>query len=346
MRSCIFLPALLLGFVACSKDSAEPSASDGGASDGALDAGRDPRYDFPSSAPNRTCAQDTDCVVLPVLSQCSTCCNFGGVARGEAEQAYQATVDACSARPSEQCLVGCGTSKAACFEGTCVSLGEPLPNSGDGASQCPPQTTSGTAPELGAGPNGGATPVHTGFEDGLDPSWAATSSAAFQIDRTQPIAGAASLRIAYKQTNDYLTITQPNASAIRVAFTIRTHFLSSGGTVARIVAGDGWWFHVLLGPCMLSVAEETRTAEAAGIGFGNVSWPMPDDTPVRVVLTFDLTGKTMTSTAAPLGQPLPAPKSTPLRGSGAGVRAVELGAAPGVVTDGVGSVWLDDLVID
>ena len=76
---------------------------------------------------------------------------------------------------------------------------------------------------------------------------------------------------------------------------------------------------------------------------------MPDETPVRVVLTIDLKGKTVSSAAAPLGSPLPEAKTTPLRGdpSGAGaIRAIELGSAPGVQSSAVGVVWLDDLVID
>jgi hypothetical protein len=191
--------------------------------------------------------------------------------------------------------------------------------------------------------------VQTGFEEGLDSSWRATDPSSFRIDPDEPLAGEASLRISYRQKDAYLTIEQPDACATRIAFTLRTRLLASGVTLARIVAGPGSWFHVRLDACALSVAEETRSDTAAGLGVGGQTWPVPEDTPLRVVLTLDLRAKTLTTAVAPLGEPLPEPHTVGVRGdpSGTGaIRAIELGAAPGVMSPGVGAVWIDDLVID
>ncbi len=226
------------------------------------------------------------------------------------------------------------------------AAGEPPPACPKGSS-----TTDGgaSAPEPGAGPSCGARVVQTGFEEGLDPSWRSTDPAAFRIDRDEPLAGEASLRISYKQKDAYLTLEQPDACATRIAFTLRTRLLASGVTLARIVAGEGSWFHVRLDGCALSVAEETRSDTAAGLGAGGKPLPVPEDSPVRVVLTLDLRAKTLTTVVAPLGEPLPEPQTVGVRGapSGAGaIRAIELGSAPGIQSPGVGAVWIDDLVID
>lgn len=335
----------MLAFVACTQKSNpvvdDPSPPGGG--------GTDPRYSFsPQDAP-RTCAKAEDCVVLTALRNCMSCCGHGAVARGEAERAYAAAVEACEAPGGPgrgECAMACGAPQASCFEGTCVVLGGP----GAGTT-CPSTGTTGTtdggAPaELGPGPACGATAVQTGFEDGLDPSWTSSDPSAIQIDRTEPLAGGASLKISYRQTNAFLTIAQSNACAVRIAFTVRTRLLASGLTLARIIAGDGNWFHVRLDGCALSISEEVVSSAAASLGAGSGSWSIPDDTPVRIVLTFDLRTKTFSSAAAPLGAPLPTPKTAAMRGVPSGIRAIELGSAPGIARGAVGSVWFDDLVID
>ena len=327
-----------------------------GGADGGPNGGLDPRFTFSPRDAERACERDDDCVILPSLANCSSCCGHGAVARGEAERAHAAVVAACGepdAPPGSVCGMYCGAFRPACFEGTCVRLPDPKAGGFPPAPVCASDggaADGGTAaPEPGPGPSCGARAVATGFEDGIDPSWRATDPAAFRIARDEPLAGAASLRIAYRQKNAYLTIEQPDACAIRIAFTLRTRLVASGLTLARIVAGAGSWFHVRLDGCALSVAEEMRSDGAAGMGFGGQTWPVPDDVPVRVLLTFDLRAKTLATAVAPLGEPLPEPKTTTLRGdpSGAGaIRAVELGSAPGVESPAVGAVWIDDLVID
>ena len=247
----------------------------------------------------------------------------------------------------------CGSFRPACYEGTCVMLADADASGQAPACQTGSNTTDGgapaPAPDAGVGPSCGARVVQTGFEEGLDPSWQTTDPSAFRIDRDEPLAGEASLRISYQQNDAYLTIEQPDACATRIAFTLRTRLLATGITLARIVAGQGSWFHVRLDACALSVAEETRSDSAAGLGPGGQSWPVPDDSPVRVVLTLDLRSKTLATAVAPVGEPLPEPQTTGVRGdpSGSGaIRAIELGSAPGIMAPGVGAVWIDDLVID
>lgn len=344
-----FLPGLVVmgALHACTG-----SALQGG---GGPDGGPDSRFTFSPPDAARACGHDDDCVILPALSNCSSCCGEGAVARGEAERAYAAVVEACrtpGAPDSFTCDMACGSLRPACYEGTCVTFadantgGDPAPACRRGSS-----TTDGgaSAPDLGTGPSCGARVVKTGFEEGLDPSWRATDSASFRIDRDEPLAGEASLRVSYKQKDAYLTIEQPDACATRIAFTLRTRLLASGVTLARIVAGQGSWFHVRLDECALSVSEETRSDTAAGLGAGGRTWPVPEDSPVRVVLTLDLRTKTLATAVAPLGEPLPEPQTVGVRGdpSGTGaIRAIELGSAPGIMSPGVGAVWIDDLVID
>ncbi|MBX3232122.1 MAG: hypothetical protein KIT84_19595 [Labilithrix sp.] len=310
----------------------------------------DSSYTFAPAGATRTCAGDADCVVVVAVRECSQCCGYGAIARGEAERAHAAVLEACTQPGAPMggiCGMACAPQRAACFEGTCVMLPEHdagglvCPNAADGGA--------GAAPDPGPGPSCGARAVQTGFEDGLDPSWTATDPSAFQIDRAEPLAGGASLRIAYRQKNDYLTIAQPDACAIRVAFTLRTRLLASGLTIARIVTGAGSWLHLRLESCGLSVIEETRSDAATGLGVGDVVWPVPEDAPVRVVLTVDLRTKTLTTVAAPLGSAFPAPRTQGLAGDPSGtsaIRAIEIGSAPGIVPSTVGTVWLDDVAID
>ena len=346
-----FVPGLVvMGALHACTGSALPEGGGGGP-----DGGPDSRFTFSPRDAARACGHDDDCVIVPALRDCSSCCGAGAVARGEAERAYAAVVEACrqpGAPEGYTCAMACGTSRPACYEGTCVMLadadvgGEPIPACPKGSS-----TTDGgaSAPDPGAGPSCGARVVQTGFEEGLDPSWRATAPDSFRIDRDEPLTGEASLRISYKQNDAYLTIEQPDACATRIAFTLRTRLLASGVTLARIVAGQGSWFHVRLDGCALSVAEEMRSDTAAGLGPGGETWPVPEDSPVRIVLTLDLRTKKLTTIVAPLGEPLPEPQTTGVRGdpSGTGaIRAIELGSAPGIQSPGVGAVWIDDLVID
>ena len=342
----------VLGAVLACTQSTDP----GGAGGNEPDAGVDSRFTFSPRDAARACTRDDECVILPALNNCSSCCGEGAVARGEAESAYASVVEACrgpGAPDGAMCAMYCGAFRAACYEGTCVKLADADAGDQAPAPECTPgsSTTDGGAPDAdpGVGPSCGARVVKTGFEDGLDPSWVATDPSSFRIDHDEPIAGSASLRISYKQNDAHLTIEQPDACATRIAFTLRTRLLASGITLARIVAGDGSWFHVRLDGCALSVAEEIRSDSAAGLGASGQGWPVPDDSPVRVVITLDLRSKSLTTAVAPLGEPLPAPQSMGVRGdpSGAGaIRAIELGAAPGVMSPGVGAVWIDDLVID
>lgn len=346
MRAVVLgLTASLFAIAACSTSSKSSGVVDAGEGD----AGTPSPYSFSLAGANRTCAADADCVVLEELRNCFRCCWRGAVARGEAQQAYADAAAACrepGAPRSTVCEEGCAAGRAACFEGTCVMLGtgatEPICRTDAGAG-------GGDVPDLGPGPSCGARAIRTGFEDGLDPSWTSTDPAAFSVDRSAPISGGASLRIAYRQKDATLVIPQPEACAVRLAFTVRTHLLAPGLTLARFVAGDGSWVHVRLDGCNLSVAEEIRAGGAASLGAGGSNWTVPADTPVRVVVTVDLRGKTITSAAAPLGTPLPTPVSTPLRADPSiapGIRAIELGSAPGIQASAVGSVWIDDLVID
>jgi hypothetical protein len=298
------------------------------------DDGFDPR------TADRSCSADADCVILQAITDCSICGCGTSVRRGEAERRYEAALAECDVMV--QCGIGC-IDAPACFEGRCVNRGgytdPPCPASGTPAV--------GTPAPLGAGPGGGATAVSASFDDALDPAWRIVDPSAFHIDRTEPIAGAGSLDIAYRQSDDAaIVFGQPEAKALRVAFTVRTRLLVTGLTLARVVAGDGSWFHVRIDACALSIGEVTRTATAAGMGFGNEAWPLPDDTPTRVVLTFDLRDRTITSVVSPLGAPVPAAKVTPMRGNPTGIRTLELGPAHGVQSTAVGHVWMDDLQID
>ena len=126
---------------------------------------------------------------------------------------------------------------------------------------------------------------------------------------------------------------------------MRTKLLANGATLARVVAGDGHYFHVRLEACNLDVSEEVHTAGAVGMGFGTAGWPVPDDMTVRVVLTFDFRAKTIATIVGAADQPLPAARTQPIRGDGA-VSAIELGSAHGFVASAVGSIWLDDLTIE
>jgi hypothetical protein len=347
LRSLAFASACFVVVAACGK------STDSVFSGGGNDAGNavESRYSYSAQSAVRTCASDADCVIVQAVSNCATCCGQGAVTRGEGDKGYTAVLDACrqpGAPPGSQCDLGCPTPRPGCFEGTCVTFVDqagPAPS-----NACPKDAGAGVAggapSELGPGPACGATPVQNAFEDALDPSWTTSEPSAFQIDRTAPIDGAASLRIAYRQQDAFFAIAQPDACGIRIAFTMRTKLLVSGLNLARIVAGDGTWFHVRLDGCALSVAEEMNDGVAAGIGFGGVTWPVPDDTAVRVVLTFDIRGKSVTSTAAPIGQPLPEPKATPVRSNATGIRSVEIGSTKGIQSSAVGTVWLDDLVID
>jgi hypothetical protein len=325
--------------------------------------GVDPRYSFiPGDAP-RACARDEDCVAVGSIRNCTSCCPSDVVvARGEGERARAAILEACrdsdAPKSNGTCItMGCGGGRPACFDRTCVMLSDFNTHATIPAcmTRVDPADAGAPAPDPGAGPSCGARAVRTGFEDGLDPSWTVTDPTAFQIDRERALAGAASLRIGYRQKNAYLTIAQPDACGVRIAFTLRTHFIEGGVTLARIVvgegawAGKGWWFHIRLDGCRLSVEEEARSGSGLSMGGGGASVSVPDDFLVRVVLTLDLRANTMTLAGGPVGQPHPPPQTTPLRGHRApteGVRAIELGSAPGYGSTGVGNVWLDDLVIE
>ncbi len=360
--SCLVGSALVLGpLLACTGGESTGATFPDGTIDGADGGGggqaNDPRYSFSPASASRSCGGDSDCAIVTAVRDCSTCCGQGAVARGDAERAYASVVDACKqsgAPPSSACGLFCGETRAACFEGTCVLLatGNTViedPSLSCSAPSSPEAGTPAAVPDPGTGPACGARAVRTGFEDGIDPSWPNSDPASFQIDRAEPIAGGASLRIGYRQQNATLTIAQPDACGVRLAFTVRTHLLASGITLARVVAGKGSWFHVRLDGCALSIGEETLSDTAAGFGGAGARWAIPPDVAVRVVLTFDLRAKTITSVVAPVGQPFPAPQTSALRGdpSGAGaIRAIELGSAPGVVSNGVGTVWMDDLVIE
>lgn len=313
----------------------------------------DPEYSYSPKDAVRTCTLDGDCAVVEYIGNCGTCCSRAAVTHGAGDKDYQAALAACresDAPPSENCAIGCPGAHASCFEGTCVLVQDTLTPDPDPFSLClqdaGPKVDGGVPSELETGPRCGATVVRNDFENGLDPSWALTEPSALQIDRSAPINGAASLRISYRQEDAFFAIPQPNACAVRLAFTLRTKLMVSGLNLGRIVAGDGSWFHLLVSGCALSVSEEIDDGVARGGGPLNLSWPVPDESAVRVVLTLDLRSRTISGTAAPIGQPLPAPQSSGFRGKPSGIRSIELGSTHGYVSGALGSVWLDDLAID
>lgn len=304
-----------------------------------------PRYSFSPQDAVRACTRNEDCVVLPLLKNCASCCFYGAVARGEAERAYAAAVQACteSGAGNTQCEEGCAqNAQPTCFEGTCVALH----GSGDAQACNLPNVDAGTPGDVGRPPSCGAIAVQTGFEDGLDPAWASTRPSAFEIDRSAPLAGGASLKITYRQNDAFFTVAQPDVCAIRIAFTIRTRLREAGPVIARIDAGNGNLFYVRMGGCVVEILEQAQTSKAVTLGGQGVLWPMTDDTPTRVSVSIDLRTKTLTSVAGPVSAPLPTPKTTTLRGEPSGIRAIDIGAAPGFQQTAVGTAWLDDLVID
>lgn len=198
-----------------------------------------------------------------------------------------------------------------------------------------------------------APPVRNDFESGLDSTWKATDESAFRLDAERPLAGAQSLRIAYRQSASFITIPMPSVCAVRIAFALRADamLLETGGvTLARITAGPGTWFHLLLNGSNVSLAQEIRTTTAAGISYSAAPFKLAADTPTAVVVTVDLRTNTTSVVGAPLGQPLPAARPTPMRIDDASkpgpITSVELGAAPGVISEGVGLLWIDDLAIE
>src|SRR6185369_14480950 len=186
-------------------------------------------------------------------------------------------------------LVGCAAAK----EGgnTPNGGGTPngsTPNESTPNGSCPPDGSDASSPAavVEACP---APPMRSDFESGLDPSWQVTDPSAFRMETERPIHGAQSLRIAFRQKASFLSFMTPNVCAVRLAFTLRAdaQLLGSETTIARIVTAGGSRFHLRLGSHGLSLAEEMRSAEAAGISFGMPFANVAPDTALTMAVTVD-----------------------------------------------------------
>ncbi|MBX3252197.1 MAG: hypothetical protein KF901_33795, partial [Myxococcales bacterium] len=81
--------------------------------------GPDSRFTFSPRDAARACGHDADCVILPALTDCASCCGDGAVARGEGERAYTSVVEACKspeAPESVTCAMACGSFRPACHD--------------------------------------------------------------------------------------------------------------------------------------------------------------------------------------------------------------------------------------
>lgn len=320
-----------------------------------------PRPSFTADGYSRACKDDWDCTAVEV-GGCWRCCSFVPIALTELGRARQANADlqaACGGFSG--CTTVCSPPTTHCCGGTCLARsGPPLPpgtiaSCPSLAPTCPGAIrkdggSSSPQPDPGESTSCAAQVVRTGFEDGLDPSWPTTRPSAFSIDRNAPLAGGASLRITYaSQTEGYLTIAQPGACAVRMAFTLRTNLPSEGLPLARITTGSSSWLSVNLGGCGLTMTPERMDNGVLHLGGNGLAWPLPRDTDVRVVLTVDTRTKTFAAVVAPVGEPFPTPRIVPFerRPTESVSIAIDLGAVSGGYGSlGSGTVWLDDLVID
>ena len=123
-------------FAAC---AGGPSGPAGSTFDAASEAeAGDDRYNFDPRRYRRDCERDEDCVILMSLSQCSSCCGFVSLRRGDADRDYAAVESACQSAGGPVhggCGLYCPTPRAACFEQICVRL--PADAGSDGATNGP-----------------------------------------------------------------------------------------------------------------------------------------------------------------------------------------------------------------
>lgn len=330
-----------------SRISSVPDAdsSDAGSSDAGATCSR--CFSFDPGSYSRACKQDTDCVVLIGISNCNTCCQNAPVARGEAERASEATIEACG-RAIGGCTIVCTPGGAICHEGMCIK-GDRTPMYCPAVATPDAGATDGGPPlDPGTSTSCAVHGVRTGFEDGLDPSWLVTEPAAVSIDRGQPVSGKTSLLLNYAK-DGYVTIAQPDACAVRLAFTVRAQVSTGGLTLARIATGPSSWLHLRLEACKLFVGQEVRTPTTVIQGDNlAMPWPWPS-LAARIVLTVDTRAKSYSLSVAPAGEPFPEPRTTEFilgRPENGTIKAIELGKAPGQPSNVVGMVWFDDLVID
>lgn len=110
----------VVAVVACAETTDPPVRDAGGpeASDEIPDAsGNGGNFD-PSSYPT-DCEQGSDCIIVPELRQCASCCSSDtAVSREPAERDLAAAVGACHEQSA--CALHCGERVAVCLDQRCV----------------------------------------------------------------------------------------------------------------------------------------------------------------------------------------------------------------------------------
>ncbi len=68
---------------------------------------------------DRSCAVDTDCIVVEPVNDCSSCCTSAVAVRNtpEVREAVADVADSCSSKRS--CMADCGEPAAVCVSGRC-----------------------------------------------------------------------------------------------------------------------------------------------------------------------------------------------------------------------------------
>lgn len=113
-------PAAFLG-LACSREPVPASGTEG---DGGPDAGSEAGSFDPRAYPS-ACSTSSDCVLAPLINQCTTCCETAPVRADAVTEDLEAVKEACRAgRGLRNCLMDCGRKHAECIRGLCAACTE------------------------------------------------------------------------------------------------------------------------------------------------------------------------------------------------------------------------------
>lgn len=120
MRVELSLALLALG--GCT-ETTDPPPRDAGTSEASreLADAKGPAIGFAPASYPTDCEQDTDCILVTPISECTTCCSAtSAVSRRPAEQDFAATIGACGGEVTK-CKQACLPLAARCDDRRCVA---------------------------------------------------------------------------------------------------------------------------------------------------------------------------------------------------------------------------------
>ncbi|AKU94981.1 hypothetical protein AKJ09_01645 [Labilithrix luteola] len=172
-------------------------------------------------------------------------------------------------------------------------------NDGGGTATMPPPLPEGACQQM--------RPIFEDFETALDPSWAMTNPFGLNLDTTQPLAGAQSLKVSSKAgAQPYVTIPIPSVCRLEITLKVRptAQLLGSDQTdLLRVNANPSFYHLVLHKDGTLEFVHEYHGWPGPSVGRGTSYGKLVPEKITTIVLLIDARAGQYTGSATTDGLP-------------------------------------------